>query len=511
MSDLSVNNKKIAQNTLYMYIRMSITMLVQLYTSRIVLNALGIVDYGIYNIVGSVIVAFSFLSGPLGTATQRFYNFELGRGNRLNVNTIFNHSLIIYSVLSVILLLVIESAGLWFIYNQMQLPAERLDAALWVFHLSVLGFVFGLLKIPFESFIVAHEKMSFYAYLSIVEVLLKLMNAFSLLYITVDKLKLYSVNQLVITWIVLGCMVIYCKRQFVYIRLQRMWNAAVFRQLLGFSGWSLFGSVASMSANQGLNILLNVFYGVAVNAAMGVANQVGSAVNQFVTNFQIAFRPQIVKSYAAGNLTDLKTLISRTSKYSYFLLFALACPLCFNIDFVLKVWLNTVPEYTSVFCIFILIYALLETLSAPMWMTVQATGRIRTYQLVISSIIGLNIFVSYAFLKSGFPPIVVLQVKCCLDVVYLAVRLAFMRSMVSYSVRYFLKEVLLPVCVVSALSLSVMSVVVSLVEDDLCRLLTSCISFVLVYVPVCYLWGMSRNERQMLLGFIDSKIRKNKK
>lgn len=492
-----------------MYIRMGITMLVQLYTSRIVLNALGIDDYGIYNIVGSVIVAFSFLSGPLGTATQRFYNFELGRNNKQNVNVIFNHSLIIYAILSVILLLVIEVAGLWFIYCQMQLPTERMDAALWAFHLSVLGFLFSLLKIPFESLIVAHEKMSFYAYVSIVEVLLKLMNAFSLMYMTFDKLKLYCVNQLIITWIVLGCMMVYCKRKFIYVCLQKMWNVTVFKQLLGFSGWSLFGSVASMSANQGLNILLNVFHGVAVNAAMGIANQASSAVNQFVTNFQIAFRPQIVKSYASGNLSELRTLISRTSKYSYLLLFALVCPLCFNIDFVLAIWLKTVPDYTAVFCIFILIYALLETLSAPMWMTVQATGRIRAYQLVISSIIGLNIFISYAFLKHGFPPLVVLQVKCSLDVVYLATRLAFMRSMVDYSVRYFMKEVLLPVCVISALSVSVMSVVVFWVEDGWYRLLASCISFALVYVPVCYFIGMSRYERQMLSDFIESKIQRN--
>lgn len=486
---------------------MGVTMLVQLYTSRVVLNALGVDDYGIYNIVGSVIIAFSFISGPLGTATQRFYNFELGKNNKENVNSIFNHSIIIYSILSIILLVIIELAGLWFIHNQMQLPIERMEATLWTFHLSVLCFIFSLLKVPYESLIIAHEKLSFYAYISIIEVLLKLLNAFCLLYITADKLKLYSVNQLVITWIILGCVIVYCKREFIYVRLQKMWNICIFKQLLGFSGWSLFGSIASMSSNQGLNILLNVFYGVTVNAAMGIANQISSSVNQFVTNFQIAFRPQIVKSYAAGNMAELRGLISKTSKYSYLLLFMLACPLCFNIDFLLKVWLKNVPEYTSMFCIFILIYALLETLSAPMWMTVQATGKIRTYQLVISCIIGLNVFISYAFLKLGFSPFVVLQVKCSLDVVYLLVRLWFMRAMVDYSIKYFVKEVLASISIISFLSIGIMFLVVSMVEDELYKLFISCATFTLIYIPACCYIALTVHERHMILKMI-TKIRK---
>ena len=493
-----------------MYIRMGLTMLVQLYTSRIVLNALGVNDYGIYNIVGTVIVAFSFVSGPLGTATQRFYNFELGQDNRKNVNSIFNHSLIIYSILSIILLLIIEFAGLWFIHNQMQLPVNRLDAALWAFHLSVLCFVFSLLRIPYESLIIAHEDMSYYAYISIVEVLLKLLNAFSLLYISVDKLKLYSINQLMITWVILGCMIMYCKRKFIYIRLQKIWNVYMFKQLLGFSGWSLFGSLASMSANQGLNVLLNIFYGVAVNAAMGIANQVSSSVNQFVTNFQIAFRPQIVKCYAAGNVLDLRRLISSTSKYSYLLLFMLVCPLCFNIDFLLTIWLKNVPEYTSVFCIFILIYALLETLSAPMWMTVQATGKIRIYQLVISSIIGLNFVISYVFLKFGFSPLIVLQIKCCLDIIYLFIRLLFVRKLVAYSIENFVKEVMIPISVVSVLSMLTMFLVIFIVHGELYRLLITCLVFVLVYIPACYYIAFTAYERRAVLVFVSAKMKKNK-
>lgn len=501
------NNKRIAKNTLYMYIRMGVTMLVQLYTSRIVLNTLGVDDYGIYNIVGSVIVAFSFISGPLGAATQRFYNFELGRSNEESVNSIFNHSLVIYSLLSVILLLVIEIAGLWFINHRMQLPPERMDAALWAFHFSVLGFVFSLLKVPYESLIVAHERMSFYAYVSIIEVLLKLLNAFSLIYMTVDKLKLYSVNQLVITWVILGCVIAYCKRQFIYVRLQKMWDKKVFRQLLGFSGWSLFGSVSAMSANQGLNVLLNIFYGVAINAAMGIASQVSASVNQFVTNFQIAFRPQLIKLYASDELESLRLLMCQTSKFSYLLLFALVCPLCFNMQFVLEVWLGIPPRYTAEFCIFILIYALFETLSAPMCTVVQATGRIRNYQLVISSVMFFNIIVSYIFLKLGFSPVIVWEIKCCLDLVYLVIRLFFMRRMIQFPIKLFVKDVLLPSVMITICSIIFMTIISNVFEEGWVKLSITCASFFILFVPLIAIIGLTKEERLAVRRITIGKLR----
>lgn len=487
---------------------MGITMLVQLYTSRIVLNSLGVNDYGIYNVVGSVIVAFSFISGPLGTATQRFYNFELGKNNKQGVNSIFNHSVLIYLILSLILFVVIEVAGIWFINNKMQLPASRLDAAMWAFHLSVLGFVFSLIKIPFESLIVAHEKMDFYAYVSIADVLLKLLNAFSLLYITIDKLKLYSVNQLVIAIVILCCVIAFCKRQFNYIHINRTYNKVIFKQLLNFSGWSLFGSVASMTANQGLNILLNAFFGVAINAAMGIATQINAAINQFVTNFQIAFRPQIIKSYAANEIEMLHKLIFNTSKYSYLLLLGLVCPIIMNIEFILRIWLKNVPAYTSEFAIFMLVYALLETLSAPMWMTVQATGKIRNYQLVISSLISMNIFVSYIFLKIGYPPSTVLVTKCFMDMLYLVTRLYFMRNLIQFSIMQYTKEVLSRIGVITVVCVFVILTLNRSMPKELTRLFLGTSVFMLFYCGSVYYIALKKNERQKIIKFISQKINK---
>lgn len=502
----SSDNKRIAKNTMFLYIRMGILMLVQLYTSRIILSSLGVDDYGIYNIVGSIIVSFSFISNPLSSATQRFYNFELGRNDKEGVNRIFNHGILIYSILTLLLLCIIEIAGMWFIYNKMQLPASRLDAAIWAFHFSALSFGIGLIKIPFESLIVAHEKMDFYAYVSIADVLLKLLNAFSLLYFTVDKLKLYAVNQVIISVIVLGCIMAYCKISFGYLRLKKDYDKTTFSQLLGFSGWSLFGSVASMTANQGLNILLNMFFGVAINAAMGIATQINGAVNQFVGNFQIAFRPQIVKSYAANEICSLHRLIFNTSKYSYLLLLGLICPISMNMDYILRIWLKNVPPHTSEFAIFMLIYALLETLSAPMWMTVQATGKIRNYQLVISSLMFMNIILSYVFLKMGYPPSVVLIIKCLLDVSYLTARLCFMHKMINFPVRQYLTEVISHVGAITIICTIVVAVINMYISQDLPRLFWGTSIFMVVYCASVYYIALTGNERSKITKYLLTRI-----
>lgn len=511
MSSVISNNKRIAKNTMFLYIRMGISMLVGLYTSRVVLQALGVEDYGIYNVVGSFIVAFTFISGPLGTATQRFLNFELGKGESGRLNKVFNLSLFTYVVLAATLFLVIEVAGVWFLNNKMQLPADRMNSAVFAFHISILTLLLNLIRTPFESLIIAYEKMSFYAYISIADVFLKLLNAFMLLYVAVDKLKLYSVNILAIT-LTVGCVTaFYCLHNFKKIRIEnprKNWDFPLFKELMSFSGWSLFGSVASMTANQGLNILLNLFFGVVVNAAMGIANQVNAAVVQFVSNFQVAFRPQIVKYYAQNNLEELRKLILNTSKYSYLLLFAIACPVCFNMDFLLRVWLKNPPEYASEFAIMMLFYALLETLSAPMWMTVQATGKIKKYQLVISSVISLNIVLSYVFLKMGFGPVTVLAVKCCLDIVYLIVRLIFMKAKIDFSLREFLRGTMLPIFFVSVLCFVGVYFASGITKSCLERLIVTTSVFLVFYVASVVFIALNKKERMQIYSFVAGKLKK---
>ncbi len=507
----NTNNKRIFKNTIFLYIRMGISMLVGLYTSRIVLEALGVDNYGIYNVVGSFIVAFTFLSGPLGTATQRFLTYEIGKGSEGKLNKVFNLSLYTYIILSIFFLGIIEVTGFWFLNSKIQIPSERFNAAYFAFHISILTLLFDLIKTPFEALIIAYEKMSFYAYISFADVILKLFNAILLLYISYDKLKVFSVNILIISIIILGITALYCKQSFNNIKIQspqKNWDKSLFKELMGFSGWSLFGSAASMSANQGLNILLNVFFGVVINAAMGIATQVNAAVVQFVNNFQLAFRPQLVKYYAQGNLDALKRMIISTSKYSYLLLFAIVCPVCFNIQFLLKIWLKNPPEYAAEFCIMMLIYALLETLSAPMWMTVQATGKIKTYQLVISSVISLNIVLSYIFLKKGFGPATVLAIKCCLDVVYLIVRLIFMKVKINLSLKEFLKRTILPIILVSILCFVGVYFVSEIAASDLTRLIVTTSVFLIIYIGSVVFVALNRTERLQIKTLLVNKLRR---
>lgn len=509
MSDNRSNNKRIAKNTLVLYIRMAITMIVQLYTSRVVLQALGVSDYGIYNIVGTVVVMFSFISNPLGTATQRFYNYELGRSDYAQLNKVFNISLYIFLMLSVVLFVLMEPVGSWYVLNKMNMPVERTNAALIAFQFSLVSFLFSLVRTPFESMIIANERMSYYAYISILEVLLKLGNAFSLLCFGFDKLILFSLNQMLITIICFTCVVVYSRRQFIAVRIRRIWDQSLFRQLLSFTGWSLFGSVASMSADQGVILVVNNFCGVAVNAAVGIANQISASINQFVGNFQVAFRPQLVKLYANSETENLNTLILNSAKYSYLLLFAIACPVIFNAGFLLEVWLGAVPKYATEFVVLNIVYMLLETLSAPLWMTIQATGKIKRYQLIISSVMFLNILASFLLLNLGLQPYIVLIVKCFLDLVYFGIRMSFVRNATQLSLRRFTLEVVCQISVITILSILYFCLLLSSALHGWILLLVGTFFFILMYVPLVLFTCVSKSDRFMIMKFVKINSKEN--
>lgn len=510
LDTVSQNNRRIVKNTMFLYLRMGLTMLVQLYTSRVVLDNLGVENYGIYSVVASFIVAFTFIKGPLTSATQRYLNFELGRNDNIRLNKVFNLSLLTYAILALVLVVILELVGEWFVSVKMQIPPGRGDAALWTFRLSVFALIFSVIKTPFESLVIAYERMSFYAYLGIAEVVLKLLNAFSLAYIGYDKLKIYAVNHLIITIVLAIVVFAFCKICFKNVKIQKIWDGKLLKEILSFSGWSLFGAVASMCASQGLNILLNMFYGVAVNAAMGLASQVNTAIRHFVQNFQTAFRPQLVKYYAAGEIKQLNNLIFSSSKFSYLLLFAIACPFCFNVEYILKVWLKNPPELAGIFCIYMLIYALLESISAPMWMAIQATGKIKLYQITINSVMMMNIVLSYVFLKMGFDAVIVLQIKCILDVFYLVVRMLFIRRMVKFNIPLFMKQNILPILGSSGIAFVFLLAEVNCVPGGFTRLIVTCISFVVLYIPLVWLICLSQEERFFVKQVILRKILKRR-
>lgn len=455
MTTTSENNKRIAKNTMFLYIRMAVIMLVQLYTSRVILQTLGVEDYGIYNIVGAVVVSLSFITGPLSSATQRFLSFELGKKNTGRIKDIFSMSLIVYAILSLLILILAETIGLWFLNNKMEIPPERLYAANWVFQCSILTFIINILNTPFNSAIIAYEKMSFYAYISIFEALARLAVVYFLLLTSSDKLIVYGILIVAVTLSVTTLYKFYCRKYIKDIQIHWVKDKQLLKQLLSFSGWSMVNSIANISADQGLNMLLNIFFGVTVNAAMGIANQVSAAINQFVINFQTAFRPQIIKSYAENDIKYLYRLICRSSKFSFLLLFFVICPILFKTDFILNLWLGeNVPLYTTNFCRLILIHALIESLSAPLWIAVQATGKIKKFHLYISLLIFLNIIFSYFFLNAGFTPQFTLIIKCCLNVLCLALRLYFVNEYTNLPYSLYMKETILPIVIFSIISTS---------------------------------------------------------
>ena len=317
---MDANNKRIAKNTFILYIRMFVMMAVSLYTSRVVLEVLGETDYGIYNIIGGVVVLFSFFNGALLQATQRFLNFELGKKNIEGLERIFCMSMNAYLILSFIFLILAETIGLWFVNTQLNIPADRMTAANWVYQFSIATFIIRLIRVPYNATIIAYERMSFFAYMSLFEVILKLLMVYLLYAIKWDKLSFFAFFYTLLPILIYFIYKLYCNKHFYITWYKRIWDGQIFRQLFSFSGWSLFGSVANLLANQGLNILVNIFHGVSVNAALGIANQISAKVTQFLTNFQMAFNPQIVKKYAAGEMNSLYKLIYSASKISYFII-----------------------------------------------------------------------------------------------------------------------------------------------------------------------------------------------
>lgn len=502
---MNPNNKRIAKNTVFLYIRQMLVMAVQLYTSRVVLNALGVENYGIYNIVGGVVVLFSFINNSLSSATQRFLNFELGKGNVDRLGRVFSMSLTIHICVAFIVVVLAETIGLWFLNTQMNIPWERIGAANWVYQFSILVICINFIQVPYHASVVAYEKMSFFAYIAIVEVGLKLLIVFLLLYVRYDKLKLYSILTFCVSVVVFLCYKRYCNIQFNISRYQYFWDKEMFSRLLGFSGWMLCGAAAGVGATQGVNIFLNIFHGVAVNAAMGISNQVNVAVNQFVSNFQTAFMPQVIKLYAVGDMPQLRILTNRASRFSFLLLFALACPLMLNVDFVLCLWLKNVPPHATTFCVLVLVYSLIESVSKPVGFVLHATGRVKFYNISMSIALFMNIVFSYVFLKLGFQPEVVLVVSILVCIVCLGIRLLLARRYHTLKIRDYVCNVLLRSLGVSLLVLP-LPLYVSMCLSRWTGFFTSSSIFIFLLAVVAYFIGLTRAERSKVGALIRAKI-----
>ncbi len=500
----SANNKRIAKNTLMLYLRMLVMMGLSLFTSRVVLQTLGIDDFGIYNVIGGVILFFSFINSALMGASQRFLNYEMGRGNDKGVERVFSMSLTTQAVIALVIVVLAETVGLWFVYHYLQIPVGRMEAALWVFHCSVAGMAVGILQAPYYAAIIAYERMSAFAYISIVEAVLKLAIVYLLLFSPMDKLKLYALLMLCVIIVVTLSYVIYCRRHFQTTRYRFVRDGALFRRMFGFSGWSLFGSAATIGVTQGLNVLQNIFFGVVVNAAMGVAMQVNAAVTNFSTNFQTAFKPQIVKSYAADQADYLMSLVARASKISYFLMFALSLPIILCSHEVLALWLTKVPDHAAQLVCLMLVYSMVEAFSAPLWMLVQAVGTIRSYQLAVSFVFFLVLPVSYVALRLGAPPEAVVLTQLVMDVVVVFVRLYFVKHLIpAFPLRSYLRRALWPAASVTAVSVvPAWGLSEALCGGGVVATLSVLVGIVVLVCLLTFALGFTGSERSQILAMV---------
>lgn len=502
----SDSNKRIAKNTLFLYMRMFVMMLTALFTSRIVLDVLGAADYGLNNVIGGVVVLFSFLNSAQLSATQRFLNFHLGRKDYKQTNVVFCMSLNTYMLLSVLVVILGETVGLWFVNTQLNIPPERMYAAQWVYQFTLVQFVINLLRISYNASIIAYERMNFFAYVSLVEVISKLLVVYLLYITTFDKLIFYSFLYTVVPLVITIVYKLYCNRNFDTTKYKAIWDKKTFKKMFSFSGWSLFGSLANLAAQQGLNILINIFYGVTVNAAAGIANQVSNNVYGFISNFQTAFQPQIVKTYAAKEVERFHKLIFQTSKFSYFMVIVLVLPILFTIDGILEIWLTEVPEFTAIFCRLILIFFSIEAITAPLWMSIQATGKIRNYQILMASLVFLNFPIAYIVLKVGLPVYTVWIVRIIVNLVMMAARCIYMKKKLEFPLLPYLRNVMLPIVTVTIVALPIPIILHYMVSGFWANLLI--VGFVTLIVTMIdvYFVGMNAHEKDIARNMIFKKI-----
>lgn len=506
-------SKRVATNTLFLYIRLILTLGVTLFTSRVVLNTLGVRDYGIYSIVGGVVALFGFLNAAMASATQRYLAFDLGKNNFENLRKTFNSTILIHIGISVVILFFAETLGLWYVNAKLNVDPGRMTAVNWVYQFSVLTSIIGVMQVPYNAIIIARERMNVFAMLSIVDVILKLVIVYILLIIPADKLVFYSILVFSVTLLVALSYRVYCKFYFEECKFKYYKDKAYYKELLSYSGWNLFGNFAFVAKGQGINMVLNVFFGTIVNAAYGITMQVQSAINIFVSNFQLAFNPQIIKNYSQGNYNQTLTLIFQSCKFSFFLMLILISPVLLDTEFVMNLWLKTPPENTILFVQLSLIAVLIDCISGPLMVGAQATGNIKLYQIVVGTLVFLNLPISYLALSFELPAASVFVVNILISFIALGFRVFFLRGILKLNISSFFSQVLLRILLIGGvwyLLLTGVKMVEFNANIQLEYMIRSVllVSFLIMFI---FLLGFNKKERMFIAQFVKSKLHKNEK
>lgn len=506
MAEIFSDNKRIANNTILLYIRMLFVMAISLLTSRYVLAALGEEDFGIYNVVGGVVSTFTFISLALSNATSRYITYYLGKGDKDELAVVFSTAFIVQLFIAIIILVLAETAGLWFLNTQMNIPDTRMFAANWVYQFSILTTIISIISIPYNSEIIAHEKMGIFAYISIFDVVMKLLIVFLLYLSSFDYLILYSFLIMLIQVIDLFFYIIYCRRNFEETKFKWVKDLSLIKEMGAFAGWSTIGNLAYVCYTQGLNILLNIFFGPAVNAARGIAVQVQSVVRNFVVNFQTAVNPQIIKSYAERDLVRMRDLICVSSRLSFMIMFCLVLPVVLEIKFLLSLWLTIVPDHTVSFVRLVLLVALIDCFERPLTNAMNATGQIRKYQLYSCSIMLLILPFSYLLVKGGMPSEIVFVVQFIIMTVSCVPEFLILKGYIQLSGKYYFSSVVLDVLKVLVLS-SILPVFLHLFlpSSITSSLIVLALSFFSVIVTT-YFVGLKDGERAYIKSLFRKKL-----
>ena len=499
------NNKRIAKNTLLLYVRMLFSMVVSLFTSRVILNTLGVEDFGIYNVVGGIVAMFTIISGSLTSAISRFLTFELGKGDKEKLKTIFSTSVNIQLGLSAIIILIGEIVGIWFLNNQMNIPAERMMAANYILQCSLGIFVLNLLSVPYNASIVAHEKMGAYAYISILDIVLKLAVAYAIMLSPFDRLISYGVLLLAESIFIRLIYGLYSKRNFEECTYHLIYDKAVLRKMVSFAGWNFLGVTAGTLNTQGVNILMNVYFGVTVNAARGIAVQAGAAISQFVQSFTTAVNPQITKSYAARDMTYMHTLVCQSSKFSAYLFLLMAIPLSVETPEIFEMWLKNPPEYAVLFFRLSLLGTLMDSVLSNSLMTaIFATGDIKKYQVYVTICGGMVFPLTWLAYLMGASPDSTYIIYFIIYCVVLYVRLYVIQQKVHLQIKEYARRVLVKFIPVAVLSYLVPISIAYLMPASFGRILITTIVSVVITCAIIYSIGLTIGERNMVM----SKVKK---
>lgn len=500
----NVNYSRIAKNTIILYVRMIVTLLVGLYTSRVLLQALGEEDYGIYNVVGGFVAMFSLISGALTGSISRFLTFELGRGDTNALKTVFSSSIIVLFLLGFIVLCFGETFGLWFLNNKLVIPTNRADAAFWVFQIALITFIVDLVVIPYNASIVSHERLDTFAYLSIFAVISKLLICFAITRSPIDRLVFYSILLCSVTLIVSLINVWYCHRNFSESRGALRLDVKLLKRMFSFAGWSFIGSSGWILRNQGGTVLLNIFGGPVINAANAMAYALSSAANNFVNCFTTSFNPQITKQYASEQYDSLHKLLIYGAKFSFFMLLIVALPILLNTNFILELWLGKVPDHTSAFVRLILMVSLIDIISVPLITVQNATGKIRNYQLIVGGIQLLAIPIAYVGLKMGAPVEWVYLAFILVSVLCFFARIRLLsKNVPMWSTTKFIKVVCLKVWLVAVLASIIPGIVFAIQPSGWTNLISTSVCSVTSCIAIIYLVGLNTEERK----FINVRIR----